>query len=212
MLVRFNSHSTLGIITAVVLICFILVAFIAVSVLTNPENSNITSDDQIEQLLDETLNEITNYIQIKDKIGKYYEVNNELRIKKIALLITPFFSKEISLFDMKIEICNGEKLKILNCSRNTARIEQEFLFDHPIWDNISNNTFGFIVINDRDKSIEKHGCFNDQTDVTYLIIKLSDEFFMKNGDEIHLKLLPPSGTLKQITLKAPLPINKIITF
>lgn len=70
--------------------------------------------------------------------------------------------------------------------------------------------FGFIVILDKDQSIIDYGTINDNTDMTYIIIKLPNDFTMKKGDTLELTLSPSTGVTKTINLKAPLPIKQIV--
>ena len=52
---------------------------------------------------------------------------------------------------------------------------------------------------------------NDNTDMAYIIIKLSKEFQMKKGNTMTVTLFPSTGVQKIITLEAPIPINLVVT-
>jgi len=130
-----NKLGSIGITTGVLLIGLIIITATAASVINNQTGG--ISEENIEHMLDEVLNEITTYIQIKDKIGKYYTTNNQKQIEKIAILIKPLISQNIDISDLTIKLCNGEDIKILTYSKNSEVIGSEKLFDHKIWNKIT---------------------------------------------------------------------------
>ena len=130
-----NKLGSIGITTGVLLIGLIIITATAASVINNQTGG--ISEENIEHMLDEVLNEITTYIQIKDKIGKYYTTNNQKQIEKIAILIKPLISQNIDISDLTIKLCNGEDIKILTYSKNSEVIGSQKLFDHKIWNKIT---------------------------------------------------------------------------
>ena len=74
-----NNHGSISIPTIILLISFTLVGFTVASVIN--EESDVATEDQIDEILDDVLNEVTTYIQIKDKIGKYSELDNQQKIQ-----------------------------------------------------------------------------------------------------------------------------------
>ena len=110
-----------------------------------------------------------------------------------------------------IKLCNGEKIKMLFYSGQAEFIHSSSLFEHPIWNTIENETFGFIVTLDKDRSLVDHNTINDNTDMAYIIIKLSEDFAMKKGDRITTTFFPSAGIEKTMTLEAPLPMKRIVT-
>lgn len=202
-----NKRGSIGIATGILLISLILITATAASVINNQTGG--ISEENIEQMLDDVLNEITTYIQIKEKIGKYYTTNGEKQIEKIALLIKPLISQNIDISDLTIKLCNGEDIKILSYSGNTELIGSQKLFDHHIWDKITYDNFGFIVLSDKDDSLESYNVLNK--DMAYIIIKLSEEFAMSKGESMTITLLPLSGTTITLEIEAPLPMSKIVS-
>lgn len=202
-----NKRGSIGIATGILLISLILITVTAASVI-NSETGEI-SDEDIEQMLDDVLDEISTYIQIKDKIGKYYITNGERQIGKIAILIKPLISQNIDVSDLTIKLCNGENIKILNYSGNAEFIASQTLFEHQIWDKITYDNFGFIVLSDKDDSLVSYNVLNK--DLAYIIIKLSEEFAMNKGESLTITLFPLSGTPITIELEAPLPMSKIVS-
>ena len=60
----------------------------------------------MEKMLNDVLDEITTYIQIKDKIGKFYNTYDQLRIEKIEKIDLPEPYK-VEAFNRKILVIGG---------------------------------------------------------------------------------------------------------
>ena len=109
-----------------------------------------------------------------------------------------------------IKLNNGQQVKMLYYNRQAEFIESHSLFEHPIWNNMTDTNFSFIVILDKDRSLD-YDTINDNTDMAYIVIKLSEDFTMKKGDSLQVTLFPSTGIKKTIHLKAPLPIKPIVS-
>lgn len=203
-----NNQGATGIATAILLISFILIGATAASVIMGDSGNN--PEENYEEILEEALDEISTYIQIKDALGKYNSTTEEQHIQKIAILIKPLFSIDIDASKLVIKLNNGKQIKMLYYNRQAEFISSNSLFEHPIWTTMTDTDFGFIVILDKDQSIIDYGTINDNTDMTYIIIKLPNDFTMKKGDTLKLTLFPSTGITKTINLKAPLPIKQIV--
>lgn len=203
-----NNLGSNAITALIVLIIFVLISATVASIITQKPGE--ISNQDMEKQLEEVLEEITTYIQIKDTIGRYYKTNGEQKIKRIALLIKPLISLDIDASELTIKICNGKSVKILSYSGNAEVIGSNTLFEHPIWNEISDNNFGFIVTHDSDSSLVEYDVING--DMAYTIIKLSEDFYMKKGETLEVTLFPLSGITTMTTLKAPLPIKNVVTF
>ena len=204
-----SNGGSLGLTAAILAIGIILIAATAASVILS---SSTTSDEQnYEQMTEEALEEISTYIQTKDVMGKYYYDDGAKHIQKIALLIKTMFSVEIDVSGLTIKLCNGEQTNILYYSGKAAFIYSNPLFEHPLWDNMSNSTFSFIVTYDKDNSLVDYGTINDHTDMAYIVIKLPEEFTMQKGDRITVTLFPSTGIERTLTLEAPMPMNSIVS-
>ena len=101
-----TKQGNLGIASVVILISFILLAMTAFSVLSN-DTTNTDSEEEIQEMIDDTIDEITKYIQITDKIGKFYGPPNQQKIQKIAIMIKPIFSNEIDISEITIKNTYG---------------------------------------------------------------------------------------------------------
>jgi archaellin len=203
-----NNQGATGIATAILLISFILIGATAASVIMGDSGNN--PEENYEEILEEALDEVSTYIQIKDALGKYNSTTEEQHIQKIAILIKPLFSIDIDASKLVIKLNNGKQIKMLYYNRQAEFISSNSLFEHPIWTTMTDTNFGFIVILDKDQSIIDYGTIKDNTDMTYILIKLPNDFTMKKGDTLELTLFPSTGITKTINLKAPLPIKQIV--
>jgi len=203
-----NNRGGIGISSAILLVSFILISVTIASIITGETTE--TSEENMEEILDDVLDEISTYLQIKDVMGKYYSTGVGQRIEKVAILIKPLISKDMNMSELTIKLCNGNIVKMLGYSGNAVFIESNSLFEHQVWDNISDSNFGFVVIHDKDKSLVDYDAINDNTDMAYIIINLSEEFSMTKGETMDVALFPSSGIKRTITLDAPLPIKQLV--
>ncbi len=204
-----NKEGATGIATAILLISFILIAATVASVLT--DNSSDISEQDLEKMVDDIVDEISTYIQIKDVMGKFYSIGGESRIQKIAVLIKPLFSVDMDVSELMIKLCNGEQIKMLYYNGQAEFIGTNSLFEHPIWNNMDCDSFSFVVVLDKDKSLVDYNTIDDGTDMTYIIIKLSENFAMKKGNTMTITFLLGKGTTRTIEVKAPLPMKQIVS-
>jgi len=204
-----NKWGSTAIAAMTLLIGFLLVSIVAASVITNGSGST-TSEQDVEEILNDVLDEISTYIQIKDKIGKYYTTNGIARIEKIAILIKPLISIDIDISQLNIKLCDGNTVKILSYSGNAEFLESNSLFEHPIWSNLDENNFGFLALLDKDRSLVDHDILNE--DMAYIIIKIPSDFSLTKKETITMTLFPESGIERVITLKAPPPLKPIVSF
>ena len=202
-----NNNAITGISAVILLGCIILIAGVAGSVVMNNSEEET---GQYEQILDNTYNEIANYIQVKDIVGKYSYINGENRIEKIAILIKPLFTNNIDTTEILIKLNNGEQIKILTNSEQTEFINSNSLFNHPLWNNMRGASFSIIAIHDKDRSIIEYNTINHNTDMAYIIIPLTEEFAMRKGDTITISIIPTTGVIKTIAIEAPLPMQSIV--
>ena len=212
-----NNQGSIATISAILLVSVILLGVAAWSALSSePEiNSTDTTDEDIlelyTQVVDESINEITTYLKIIDKLGKFYGVPHQQKIEQIAIMIKPLLSNEIDISELTIKLCDGNTVRILSYSGNSAFIGSQSLFGHSLWNDLSENTFGFIVTHDKDSSIVNYNTINKNTDMAYIVIKLSEDLYMEKGDTILVSLFPGSGIQKTTILEAPLPMSSVVS-
>lgn len=198
--------------TTILLITFILITATAASLLIQPPANNTShNQQQYQQILDNTLKEITTYVQIKNIIGRYDIPTNQGSIQQIAILLTSLFTIELDLSSLFIQLNNGQTIQLLSYNQNAAKLSHHSLFHHPLWNNLTPATYSVLPIHDTDNSILDYNIINDQTDMIYLIFTLSENLAIQKGENIELTLLPSTGTTKIIQLTAPMPIKQIVT-
>jgi len=210
-----DDTGSVGITAVIILIASVLLGATAASVILSETDGSTPEDDLAElaeQVLDETIDEITTYIQIQDRYGKFYGENGQQKIEKIALEIKSLVSKNIDMSDLTIKLNNGEMIRTLYYSYSVEAIGSNSVFEHPIWTNINENYFGLIVIHDNDNSLVNHSAITENSDRAYLIIRLPDDMAMSKGETLSVKLVPAVGITRSIELKAPLPIKPVIVF
>jgi archaellin len=125
-------------------------------------------------------------------------------------MIKPLIIQDIDISQLTVKINNGDNVKILEYSGNAEYIESNPLFEHPLWEKTSPNDFSFIITKDTDGSLIDNIIIN--SDMAYIIISLSEGFEMVKGDTLIVTLIPLSGQTRTITLEAPLPMSRVISF
>jgi len=209
MAIIYNNEGITGISAAIILASIILIAGAAASVTMNSAEG--IREEDYEQMINDSLNEISIYIQIKDIIGKYYSIEGERSIRKIAILIKPLFSIDIDLSNLLIQISNGKQIQMLYYCGTSVFVHAHPIFEHPLWNYQNESNFGIITLLDRDKSLINFSTMNDHTDMAYLTIKLSNNFKLNYGDTIQITILPSVGIVRKITIKAPAQITPIVS-
>jgi len=202
---------TTGLMIIILLVSLLLIGITTASVISDG-NSDITKKADLEKITNEVLDEILTNIQIRDQKGKFYEVDGVKKIQKIAILISPMVTQDISLSKLTIQLNNGESLHQLSYSSYAEPLNQNSIFEHYIWDDITGKNFGFISICDLDGSIARYGIMNDCSDNAYLVFRLPSEMMLAKHDKIFITLFPSTGITKVLELEAPLPIESIVTF
>ena len=212
-MIGISSKATVGLPLILILVASISLATIAASLLTETDEYDVSSaSEDLENIINDTLTEITTYLKITDAVGKYYETNNTQKIEKIAIMIKPFVSCTIDLSDITIKLENNQDIKILTYQKQVESIASHPLFEHPLWQNVTTNTFGCIIVHDTDHSILQEHTIDDHTDMCYLIIPLPEEFSMKYKDTLKVSIFPATGIIKTLSLKAPLPTKHVVNF
>ena len=204
-----NNEGGIGIAAVILLVSFLLIAATVASVIMG--DSEDLSEQDLEEMVNDAVDEISTYIQIKDVMGKYCSTEGEQRIQQIAVLIKSLFSVDMDASELLIKLCNGERIKMLRYGKQAEFIYSSSLFEHPTWNNMRGDTFNFVVTLDKDRSLVDHNIINDNTDMAYITIKLSEEFAMKKGDTMIITLFLSRGVTRTITVKAPLPIKQLVS-
>ena len=189
---------------ALLLVGFLLAAIVVASVMPD------FTDEEVDEMFEDVVEEITTYTMVKDKMGKYSgEYPNET-ITQIAILITPLVSVEINMMGMSIKLDTGENVMILDYTGNASLSGTEDMFLNSVWDNLTTDEYGFIVINDEDNSLIEYDLINDNDDLVYVIFKLGENLAMSYKDTMAITMFPSTGWQKTIHAEAAVPITSIV--
>jgi len=204
-----NTTAASGLTPLILLTAFILIAATAASVLIGNTDEKISYADY-NNIINDTIDEISSYLQIKQVYGHYEYQQDEHKIQKITILIKPLFDVNIDLSKMLVQLNTGNQLRILSFQQQADTLDSHTLFQHPQWQKLSPNSFGYISILDSDNSLTNHYLINDNTDMVYISIKLDESISLSKGDTIQITLIPSQGIQKTIQLTAPLPMTEIV--
>lgn len=206
-----NNWGSQGITAMIILVAIMLVGVTAASLMTEETTSTVTEED-VSQIMNEVVDEICSYLQIRDQKGKYYKIDGQQEIQKIAIMISPLVTQEIDLSQLTIQLDNGEMVTILTYSNKSTNLESNNLFEHSIWEDLDGQNFGFIAITDLDNSIKDFNIINENSDNAYLVFRLPTDFTMQKRDRLIVQLFPATGIVKTLVLEAPMPMRSVITF
>jgi archaellin len=206
---RYQDNGITALTVIILLMAMVFISTVVAALITNSDSVTLSEED-MQQLVDGTLQDLTSYITIGDVIGRF-EGDSDQEIHKIAFLLKPLFSQniDISTFTMRFDTNNA--LFFYRFNNSVQRFGSTGLFSHPLWANLSEGTFGIVIINDDDNSVEQYNIFNDRSDMVYLVMNLSNEQSLSYGESVDVTLLQTSGLHKTLTLHTPLPMKKVVT-
>jgi len=205
------SKLATGLVAMILLISILLIGITTATVLSD-SNSGFTEEANLNQITNEVVDEISTYIQIRDQKGKYYDIDGVKKIQKIAILISPLVTQDISVSKLTIQLDNGDSVHMLTYSSYSQSLDQNSIFEHKIWDSLTGKNFGLISLHDADNSLVNFDVINDYSDNAYLVFRLPLDMMLAKHDKITVTLFPSTGLKKVIELEAPLPIKSVITF
>jgi archaellin len=203
-----KSTISLGITIIAAVILFFLIATTASSII-DPNSDDITEED-IEKMIKESVDDIASYINIDEILAKYEIIDQYRQIKKISIQITPLFTKQINIEDMIIELNDGNQIITQYFKYNYGNLRDYTLFNQPIWDNLNESSFSICSILDKDESINKYNSLNDHTDRAYLLIKIPNDMMIQKGDNLKISIYPSTGVIKTLSLNIPFSIDPIV--
>jgi len=210
-----DNAGTTGITITMLLISSVVMGATIFNVTSNETEGNISENDLAElaqQLTDDTVDEITTYLKTPYILGKYYGSANHQKIEKIVINVESWISKDINMSELTIELYNENSVRILSYSGYAEAVESNDVFEHPIWNSITDYNFGIIVSHDKDNSLVDYDIINDRTDMAFLSIKLPENMAMSKGDIMTVILSPSNGITRTLELEAPLPMKSVVNF
>ena len=96
-----NAGST-GIAITMLLISSVFIGATVFNVTSNETDDNISENDLADlaqQVTDDTVDEITTYLETPYSLGKYYGPANNQKIEKIVIMLESWISKDINMSD-----------------------------------------------------------------------------------------------------------------
>ena len=202
-----KKHNTGSAIPLLILIiAILLISLTATSMVT----SNIsTTKGDVDEYLDDVLNEITSYVKIKNVYGQYTQ-QKPYYITKIGILLSPRFHDPINLSEWIIQLQTKETLTIYTFNNAAMKQEDHTIFTHPLWENISFNSFGIMSIIDKDDSLIQHYSLSDPSDLIFIVFNIPENSITK-GDYTSIILTSGTSMKKTITFSAPIPTQQIVS-
>ncbi|KYK21582.1 hypothetical protein AYK25_08070 [Thermoplasmatales archaeon SM1-50] len=204
-----NDSARLGMVAGILLILLILIGTVSATVLVTI--SKDTSEEDLNIIVGEIVDEMCNYLQIKHIVGKSQMIQGVPKINKIAILIKPLVSQNIDMSHMIIEVCDGEYYQMIFFNGLAESLNSSSLFEHPIWNSLTPVSFSLLSTIDDDNSIVDLHLINKNTDMTLIVLKLSDNIAMKKGAQLEITILPSPGIGRTIHVEAPLSTKNIVT-
>lgn len=204
-----NNQAQLGLITVILLLGFLLIGAVSASVLLTEKEE--LSEEDLNNLTNEVVDELCSYLEIKQIIGKYQMIQGEQNINKIAILIQPLVTQDIDISSTTITLCDGEQLYLLFYNGQSSSIASNSLFEHSIWEKIPNGSFSVLSTIDDDSSIIQSHLLNKNTDMAFILVKLPENMTMQYEDEIKMTIQPSPGVGRTVTLESPIPIKTVVT-
>ena len=198
-------HASAALPLVLLLIAIMFIALTATSMITTETTS---SQEDLEQYVDDAINELTSYLKIQQVYGTYTQ-NPPYHLTKIAILATPLFHQEINLSTWIIQLQTKTNLQLYTYNHTVSPLDSSSVFSHSQWNQLTKPYFGIISIQDSDQSLSKFHCFNEPNDMAFFTLSVEDLSITK-GQQITLFLSPGTGIEKTITFQAPLPTKTVV--
>ncbi|MBS3778357.1 MAG: hypothetical protein KGY50_03580 [Candidatus Thermoplasmatota archaeon] len=198
-------HASAALPLVLLLLAILFVALTATSMITTETTS---SQEDLQQYVDDAVNELTSYIKIQHVYGVYSQ-EKPYHLTKIAIQATPLFHQEINLSTWLIQLQTKTKLQLYHYNYTVSSLESSGIFSNSQWNQIQSNNFGIISIQDKDNSLINYHSFSEPNDIAFFSLSVQNLSITK-GDYVTLLLSPGTGVEKTISFNAPLPTRKVV--
>lgn len=201
------------IVTSFFLILSIIIMIVITTTVTSLTNSvdNELSEDNLEEMLSTLYKDISTYVQIEHIYGKYTQTEHSRMITQIALQIKPYFSTEIPVDRIVLQILGNHDIQTLYYSGSSSPMMSSSLFDNPIWNNTTATHFSIMSLFDFDSSIEENNLINDFSDRMYILVRLNkDQWINNHMQPIEINIFFESGVSRHLSLQVPFSTKDII--
>lgn len=200
------------------LVILAIIAILSVVVITSTANTVINpteedfTEEEMNDLFEAIYDDLSTYVKIDRVIGKYESQGNQRRLSQLAVQIHSLFSKDIDLKDMIIELSNGYDIRYYSYFKTSDSLRNSSLFAHPLFNDVSINSFGLIPMMDKDDSIKNHQMINHHSDRLFIIINLQDSLLIESGESFSLSLHPSVGTIRSLSIDPPFSTRDVVVF
>jgi len=157
-------HASAALPLVLLLIAIIFIALTATSMITTETTS---SEEDLEQYVDDAINEITSYLKIQEVYATYSE-QSPYHLTKLAILATPLFHQEINLSTWIIQVQTNNALTIYTYNQTSSPLEEASVFTHDQWNTLGPHHFGILSIQDKDNSLLMYHSFSEPNDLAFL--------------------------------------------
>ncbi len=200
------NHASAALPLVLLLLAIVFIALTATSMITN---ETTTTEEDIQQYVDDAIKEFSSYLKIQHVYGQYTQ-QKPYQLSKIAIQTTPLFHQEINLSNWVIQIQTNNHMNIFSYNYTVTSLNSSSVFSHTHWNILKSPYFGVLVIQDKDDSLLRYHSFSEPNDIAFLTLSVED-LLIRKGDYVTLYLSPGTGIEKTISFSAPLPTKQVAT-
>lgn len=194
-------------ITALALLASLLLIGAGTTSVFLDESEDISNE--VENAVNDVLEEITTYIQVKNILGYLDNKGKDIQLEKIIILAKPLFETTLNLSQLHIQINNGASIKLFNYNQTYTKSSDD-LFQCKLWEKLNKNEFGLIILTDEDNSIKETNTLNK--DLVYFALNIPTNLTIHPDDEITITLLPGNGCTNNIQAEIPFTTSSHIVY
>ena len=201
-----NRWGSTGV-TALALLASLLIIGAGTSSVFLDESEGLSNE--VQNTVNNVLQEITTYIDVKNIIGYFNNIDKDAQLKKLIILVKPLIETTINLSQLNIQISNGASIRVFSYN-GTAEKTSEDLFNNRVWNKISENEFGVIILTDEDNSIKNWQMINK--DLVYLTLPIPSDLTIKPDSNIKISIIPNNGCIKTLEVEIPFLLSSNVVY
>lgn len=188
------------------LLALLFIALTATSMITTETS---TTQEDLQQYVDDAVNELTSYLKVQQVYGLYSQ-QAPYHLTKIVIQVTPLFHQEIDISTWIVQMKTDANLLPYTFDNTVSSLNSTGVFSHIQWNNLSLNKFGVLVVQDKDHSLLEYHSFSEPNDLAFLTLNI-ENLSISKGDYVTISLSPGTGIVKTISFNAPLPTQQVVT-
>ena len=195
--------------TIPIIILVIAILFISLTASSMITTNGTLNDEELNEYLDHVIDELTNYISIKNVYGKLSS-EKPYHITQIAIMISPLFHDPINISDWIIQVQTTDTLSIYIFNQSVMKQDHHTIFSHPLWQQITPNTFGVMTLIDNDASLLDQYTLSESSDLVFLVFPISNDSMTK-GETVTITLSSGTSIRKCFTFDIPFSTRSIVS-